>query len=61
MSENNLTPLSASKIKEGSVLLMELLGNVSYESPRSKVMTELVRGWICHLIFELLGDPKAQS
>lgn len=52
-----LTPLSASKIKTAQSCSWSYWANYILKVPDSS-NDGAKRGWICHLIFELLGDPR---
>lgn len=55
MSE--LTPLSASRIKKAQSCSWSYWATYRLKVP-DRSNDGASRGWICHLIFELLGDPK---
>ena len=52
-----LTPLSASKIKKAQSCSWSYWATYHLKVP-DKSNDGASRGWICHLIFELLGEPK---
>lgn len=53
----DLTPLSASKIKKAQSCSWSFWATYHLKVP-DRSNDGASRGWICHLIFELLGDPK---
>jgi hypothetical protein len=57
MSTENLTPLSASKIKKAQSCSWSYWATYHLKVP-DKSNDGASRGWICHLIFELLGEEK---
>lgn len=57
MNTNNLTPLSASKIKKAQSCSWSYWATYHMKVP-DKSNDGASRGWICHLIFELLGDDR---
>ena len=54
---NNITPLSASRIKKAQGCSWSYWASYRLKVP-DRSNDGASRGWICHLIFELLGDPK---
>ena len=52
-----LTPLSASRIKKAQSCSWSYWATYHLKVP-DKSNDGASRGWICHLIFELLGDPR---
>lgn len=54
---NELTPLSASKIKKAQSCSWSYWASYHLKVP-DKGNDGASRGWICHLIFELLGEPR---
>ena len=54
---NELTPLSASRIKKAQSCSWSYWASYHLKVP-DKSNDGASRGWICHLIFELLGNPK---
>jgi hypothetical protein len=53
----DLTPLSASRIKKAQSCSWSYWATYHLKVP-DRSNDGASRGWICHLIFELLGDPK---
>lgn len=53
----DLTPLSASKIKKAQSCSWSYWATYHLKVP-DRSNDGASRGWICHLIFELLGEPK---
>lgn len=56
----DLMPLSASRIKTAQSCSWSYWANYVLKVPDSS-NDGAKRGWICHLIFELLGDPRHKS
>lgn len=54
---SKLVPLSASKIKKAQSCSWSYWATYELKVP-DKSNDGASRGWICHLIFELLGDPR---
>jgi hypothetical protein len=54
---DDLTPLSASRIKKAQSCSWSYWATYKLKVPDSS-NDGASRGWICHLIFELLGNPK---
>jgi len=57
---NNLTPLSASRIKKAQTCSWSFWATYTLKIP-DKGNDGSSRGTICHLLFELLGNPKHQE
>ena len=57
MSENDLTPLSASRIKTAQNCSWTYFCKYVLKLPES-TNEGASKGWICHLVFELLGDDR---
>lgn len=57
MKNKDIVPLSASKIKTAQSCSWKYWASYHLKVP-DKGNDGSSRGWICHLIFELLGDPR---
>ena len=57
MSENDLTPLSASRIKTAQNCSWTYFCKYVLKLPES-TNEGASKGWICHLVFELLGNSR---